>query len=381
MKLCPKNTYDGKFQICLMNDSLYDGLAGVCLFYNTLYGYSHNPKHKEIAGRIFSQLCKSREESYKGVDTESIPISPLSGITGLVYIMERFNELYDKSVYSSIVDEVKRLIPQTTQYDFMSGLAGLVLFIVQCKKIGERDRTDILMMCADRLTTLETEKGGIAYWTYNEGNDIIGRKKMVLGGFAHGSSSMSLAMFLLYKHLGDSKYYEVYRQSLLHDRSFYSEQIKGWIDGRNPEVPVDSGSWCHGAAGIALSRLILMSMGCQDPYLRKELEVAVGQIRKRIGYNLSVCHGSMGNLEVLQSIMRLKKGNGSDCIGWINAIAKSVYQGNDIICGDDNRNSQVGLFMGFAGIGYQFLRFYDWKNVPSLLCLEVTPKISLLHGE
>lgn len=38
-------------------------------------------------------------------------------------------------------------------------------------------------------------------------------------------------------------------------------QIQGWIDGRNTSYEEDSGSWCHGATGIALSRLILASEG------------------------------------------------------------------------------------------------------------------------
>ena len=55
-----------------------------------------------------------------------------------------------------------------------------------------------------------------------------------------------------------------------------------------------------------------------------------------------------------------------------NSVAElRISKDQDIICGDDNRNSQVGLFMGFAGIGYQLLKFYDWKNIPSILCLEI----------
>lgn len=43
-----RNVYDGKFQVCLMNDSLYDGLLGVCLFYLTLFTYSHEQQHEKL---------------------------------------------------------------------------------------------------------------------------------------------------------------------------------------------------------------------------------------------------------------------------------------------------------------------------------------------
>ena len=168
---------------------------------------------------------------------------------------------------------------------------------------------------------------------------------------------------------------EAFKHSLLHDRSFYSDKIQGWIDGRNTSYEEDSGSWCHGATGIALSRLILASEGFSDKIMMKELNVAIKQVEKRIGYNLSVCHGSMGNLEILHL---LSMRNDTKALKWVNSIATEISKGQDVICGDDNRNSQVGLFMGFAGIGYQLLKFYDWNKVPSILCLEIS-RSTLLH--
>lgn len=105
---------------------------------------------------------------------------------------------------------------------------------------------------------------------------------MNLGGFAHGSSSMATAIFLLYKQFGDIRYLEAFKHSLLHDRSFYSDKIQGWIDGRNPSYEEDSGSWCHGATGIALSRLILASEGFSDKTMVKELKIAINQIEKEL---------------------------------------------------------------------------------------------------
>lgn len=364
-----RNVYDGKFQVCLMNDSLYDGLLGVCLFYLTLFTYSNEQQHKEIALGIFKQLCENRDVIHNGVNKTEIAISPLSGIMGLLYIMEVFPSLYNVSVYQSIINEVKELIPITTQFDYMSGLAGVILFTSQCKLIKDTDKLLILKLSGERLMQLAKNTNGKTYWTYTDGNKIIGENALNLGGFAHGSSSMAIALFLLYKQLGDIQYLIAFKRSLLHDRSFYSDKIQGWIDGRNPSYEEDSGSWCHGATVVALSRLILTSEGFSDKTIVKELNVAIKQIEKRIGYNLSVCHGSMGNLEILHL---LSMRDDAKVLKWVNTIAMEISKGQDIICGDDNRNSQVGLFMGFAGIGYQLLKFYDWKNIPSILCLEIS---------
>lgn len=370
-----RNVYDGKFQVCLMNDSLYDGLLGVCLFYLTLFTYSHEQQHEKIALGIFRQLCENRDVAHFGVKKNEIAISPLSGIMGLLYIMETFPKLYNTSIYQSIVKEVKELIPITTQFDYMSGLAGVILFTTQCKLMKETDKLIILKASGERLLQLAKNINGKMCWTYTDGNKIVGEKELNLGGFAHGSSSMATAMFLLYKQFGEIRYLEAFKHSLLHDRSFYSDKIQGWIDGRNTSYEEDSGSWCHGATGIALSRLILASEGFSDKIMMKELNVAIKQVEKRIGYNLSVCHGSMGNLEILHL---LSMRNDTKALKWVNSIAIEISKGQDVICGDDNRNSQVGLFMGFAGIGYQLLKFYDWNKVPSILCLEIS-RSTLLH--
>lgn len=374
-----RNSYDGKFQVCLMNDSLYDGLLGVCLFYRSLYNYSLNQKHKTIADRIFKQLCDRRHKAYKDIEKVKVPISPLSGITGILYLMERYPEYYDEGIYVSIVEEIKHLLQITTQYDYMSGLTGLIFLIIQCKFIDEKDRLDILRNAGERLAKLANSTvDGMIYWTYVDGNRFIGENDMVLGGFAHGSSSIAIALYELFKYLKEQRYYDMFKQALSHDRSFYSDEIKGWLDGRDLKSKQDSGSWCHGAAGIALSRLILKSEGFTDVVMRKEFDVSFNQIERRIGYNLCVCHGTMGNLEVLNALPVNGQDN-SCCINWLNSVVNEINMGKDIICGDNNRNSQVGLFMGFAGIGYQLLRFYDWERLPSILCLEISPMIDSLH--
>lgn len=374
-----KNSYDGKFQVCLMNDTLYDGLMGVCLFYRTLYSYSHNSGHKEIADKIFSQLCGEWQKTFNDIDDDKIPLSPLSGFPGLMYLMERFPDYYRESVYEAILEKVEALIPVTAQYDYLSGLAGLTILLTQCRRIEERRKLSLVRKCGERIVELAESEGNKAYWTYTDGNKFAGERKMTLGGFAHGSSSIALALYILYRHTGDQRFSAVMKKALSHDRSFYAEEIKGWVDGRTPMLKHDSGSWCHGATGVALSRLLLISLGYDDESLRNEISIARAQIEKKIGYNLSVCHGSMGNLEILQAVTGEMGKDAARCSEWVNAIANEIICNKDIICGDDNKNSQVGLFMGFAGIGYQLLRFYDWEGVSSIMCLETTPIVDSLH--
>lgn len=296
--------------------------------------------------------------------------------------MELFpNDFYNKAVYDDIIERIKRLIPITTQFDYMSGLTGLIMFIIQCKLIKYQDKRLLLQTSGNRLLELANSKEGMLHWTYLDG--VRGREeKLVLGGFSHGSSAIAVAFRILYEEFNDSSFMSAFQKTLLHDRSFYDEGIRGWRDGREYINNQDTGSWCHGAAGIALSRIMLIPFFEKDSLVFKELTIAESQVEKRLGYNLSVCHGTMGNIEILKAIdSALYDGHKYEVRirEWINSIVKLIKDEDRILCGDDNLDSQLSMFMGYAGIGYQLLRMYDWQHIPSIMCLETNPFINHLH--
>ena len=111
--------------------------------------------------------------------------------------MELFpNDFYNKTVYDDIIERIKKLIPITTQFDYMSGLTGLIMFITQCKLIKYHDKRILLQTSGNRLLELANSKDGMLHWTYLDG--VRGREeKLVLGGFSHGSSAIAVAFRIL----------------------------------------------------------------------------------------------------------------------------------------------------------------------------------------
>ena len=376
-----RNLYDGVFQISLLNNSIYDGLAGICLFYRALYECIHNKTYYEDAKLIFQQICKDVINArISSQECQTIPISPLTGITGALYLMESYPEdFYSETFYSLIVAKIKDIVPKTEHYDYMSGIAGLICFICQAKLITKADKDQLLDLCGKRLIELGAISDGMMSWAYLDGAKNAVRHRMILGGYAHGSSSIAVALYRLYQYSYEPKYLEAFKKTLKHDRSLYSDEISGWIDNREPLSKQDSGSWCHGAAGVALSRLQLLDLGYGDDLIEKELKVALPHIEKRLGYNLSVCHGMLGNLEIQKAIYSYFNINKYNSNSWEYAIINEISHNRELLCGDDNYDSLVGLFMGVSGIGYQLLRFTHWSKCPSIMCLEVQPHISSLH--
>lgn len=376
-----KCLYDGAFQIALHNNSIYDGVSGLCIFFMTLYYHTHDENLLYKAKALFRQMCNDIESINISVEEcKDIPISPLTGITGVIYLMECFHsDLYHEPTYTFIINKLKEIIPLTKQYDYMSGITGLICLLFQAKLINNTEKMELISLCGKRLLELGNISNGMMSWTYLDGSKYTVQRTMILGGYSHGSASICVAFYLLYLTTKDTLYKDAFKMALKHDRSFFSEEIGGWIDGRDPENKIDSGSWCHGSAGIALSRLQLLSLGYKDSIINKELDIAVSQIKKRLSGNLSICHGVMGNIEILHALENLGYKVDVDLSLCERKIIHDILNKSSIWCGDDDFDSLIGLFMGIAGVGYQLLRVYSWEKVPSVMSLEINTKNIYMH--
>lgn len=69
------------------------------------------------------------------------------------------------------------------------------------------------------------------------------------------------------------------------------------------------GAWCHGAGGIGLSRVLLIKEGYYDDKISEELNNAVSVLKKHLCQNHCVCHGDLGNLEIIKIISETIKDN------------------------------------------------------------------------
>jgi lantibiotic modifying enzyme len=132
--------------------------------------------------------------------------------------------------------------------------------------------------------------------------------------------------------------------------------------------------WCHGASGIALGRLRSLRY-LDGPESRAELATALETTRRHgFGGNHCLCHGDVGNLEVLHLA--------GEVLGepqWTRAALRRasvvLREGRESgwRCGLPKGSQSPGLLMGLAGIGHGLLRLSSPAHVPSLLGLEPPP--------
>ena len=377
-----RSQIDGHYQVLPLNTNIYDGYGGIIVFLEKLYNITHKSKYAKLSSGLFDSLKTFTLKYIQDTHLSDINLSAMTGIMGILYIMELFpDRFYDSGLYTSIVNFVMNKLTEVKSFDFLTGIIGILGFTLNANKIDSTHKDWIINSC---LNILDKEKhlktdGGI-YWSYSDGY-AESRKDLELGGFAHGSSSAAAILYEAYKFTGNNNILSLAKASLHHDRSFFAPEIKGWIDGRNIDQKLDGGSWCHGSAGVAVSRLLLYDSMPNDKLILNELEMSFNQMQKVMGLNICICHGMAGNLEVMYCISNILNNDYYTTLinNWLYTLTDRVLNNESLICGDDSDKELYGLFMGLSGLGYQFLRFYDWENTPSLLFLETIPKVATFH--
>jgi lantibiotic modifying enzyme len=113
-----------------------------------------------------------------------------------------------------------------------------------------------------------------------------------------------------------------------------------------------------------------------NPETRAEIDIALKTTLARgFGGNHSLCHGDLGNLELL-----LQASQTLDDPQWrveADRIAAAILSSIDQYgyrCGVPLEVETPGLMTGLAGIGYGLLRLAEPMRVPSVLTLE-PPKL------
>lgn len=138
-------------------------------------------------------------------------------------------------------------------------------------------------------------------------------------------------------------------------------------DGPGGDGPSEGPSfptlWCHGAGGAALTRIELDG-AFGDARSREELAAALTTVvREGFGYNFSLCHGDLGNLDVL-----MLAGGAGEAAGEQAARTLDGLDERGWVCGLPGP-PLPSLMTGVAGIGYGLLRLAAPESVPSVLAM------------
>jgi type 2 lantibiotic biosynthesis protein LanM len=147
--------------------------------------------------------------------------------------------------------------------DVISGITGLIGPLLQ---LGSAEALSLAFICGERLLESQLESGG---WPQ------ANVRKPALTGFSHGAAGMAAALARLAQATDQDRFAAAAQRAVAYERSVYVAASGNWPDFRSTSEPLQFMlSWCHGAPGILLSRLVLRASGLADGACESELAAA-----------------------------------------------------------------------------------------------------------
>jgi type 2 lantibiotic biosynthesis protein LanM len=363
-----------RWQLEPMSPRFYDGLCGVALFLAAVQQLVGEPDLSALARSALATVVRvAVRPDYAWVRNE-LGISAWSGQSSIIYALVRASEFLGEEEW---LDHARRFaemldaehIASDRKFDLMTGAAGAALGLLALHRATRLpEALDKAVLCGEHLLEHRSASPpGPRAWKTLRGK--------MLTGFSHGAAGIAYALLKLYEVTNESSFLEAALEAEAYESSVFLPEVCNWPDIHIP--PTEQGyvhqtAWCHGASGIALSRLAALPI-VDTPQVRQDISHGLRATQLAgTEWPDTVCCGAMGRVEVLvvaakelgdaaylqqaqkmaSSILRRSRKGGSYALAW----KKAPYL--------------ASFHQGMAGIGYEFLRLAAPPSLPSLLLWE-----------
>ncbi len=378
------------------SNELYAGISGIGLFFLELYKQTHQKRYLRIATNALLTAASR----------EILQPSGAAFITGRLGVAYALAELYKVTGSKAYMRQALELAkahrhPSGLPCEFINGDAGALLAFLHLHAISQEPwlLEAVNTYAGSLIQRAQPATIGI-YW------DRSPSASQPLCGFSHGTSGIGFVFLELGHYLKNSAYYAVAEQAFAYENACFDATKRNWPDFRlnmwkREEIAAmeksysqgdwqvfeqakDMAAWCHGAPGIALSRIRGYQLIRDRTYLQ-DLNRAMAKTKESPLGNLCLCHGLAGNLDAyIESYKVLKRRK-----PWANARASGLLLLDEattllthLHAGDPLplQRRPLGLFVGLAGVGYNLLRLYDPVRTASILAPRLTTTITKKPG-
>jgi len=360
---------------------LYSGLPGLAFFLSYLGLLTGEQRYTALAQAALktmrSQIIQRKAEGTLG------RIGVFGGVSSCIYVLSHLGTLWNDSMLYREAEELVALLPeaigQDVFFDVIGGAAGCIAALLSLYAVAPSQATlEVALQCGDHLiASAQPQATGIG-WS----SEIA---ETPLAGFSHGNAGIALCLLQLFAVSGEERFRQTALEAIAYERSLFSPEKQNWPDLRPSSVLRAKGdgeddavsymaAWCHGAPGIALARLGSLSV-LQDAEVNAEIDAALRTtIAQGFGRNHSLCHGDMGNLDILLSATQLLANPRyiegiQEVVQRIAPMLLDSIETRRWISGVPHGIETPGLMVGLAGIGYVLLRLAAPEGMPSVLLL------------
>ncbi|WP_242342860.1 type 2 lanthipeptide synthetase LanM family protein [Anaeromyxobacter terrae] len=364
---------DGRSSIHPLDPGLYDGLSGCSMFLAYLARATGDGSYERVARKALT-LARRHVARGRASGALAAGLGAFTGLGGIIYTLSHLAVLWDDAALleeaKALAADVPALVGADETLDVIGGSAGAIAALHVLNGVSASD--DLLtaaVLCGERLLQRQQPQGAGAGWRTDVASD------RPLTGFSHGAAGIAWALLKLAAWSGEERFRRAAEAAIAYERSTFVAARANWPDyrarpGGDPADVHCEVAWCHGAPGIGLARIDGLPY-LDDAEVRGEIRIALQTtIDSGFGSNHSLCHGALGNLDLL-----LHAARHVDESWWTDAgqrLARETLAGiaaRGCLLGAPTHVAPPGLMTGLAGVGYGLLRLARPERVPSVLVL------------
>jgi len=364
-------TDGSRYTVQSVGHDLYSGRLGIAMFGAALYHVTGDRRYKQFTLDTVRHTRAVVDPSRTAV-TSAVVTEEHGGCVGLGSVA------YGLGVVGSLLDEptvvddavacteyvTDEFLAADDTYDVVGGLAGTALgFTGLYDRRSDDAVLDAARRCGDALLDAEETYEGRRMWDLRVFSD------RPLTGFAHGAGGVAFALSRLGGVTGVGRFSDPVDDLVAYESAAYSEAAAGWPDFRK-EFPFYPDQWCHGTAGVGLSRLGIADEN-DDRRVQTGIRRAVDNYTEpELAVTDNLCCGTAGQAEFcLEAAVR---GEGADGVAreLVGGMLRRREQtGGYSLVPETVAVTEPTMFHGLSGIGYTMLRVVN-PELPCPLLLE-----------
>ena len=263
-----------------------------------------------------------------------------------------------------------------------SGRAGAIAPLLDlARRFARAEFVDVARRCGDEVVAAAEHDGDAALWSLAPG---LATRNLL--GFSHGAGGIAWALLELAHVTGEARYAATAQAALRYERRWYSPEHGSWPDFRAalpPGTPTHPLVWCHGGAGIGLSRLRILELLPDDAGVRAELGAALeraavfeGSAARRRPVPGVPWPPAPWGVPALSGCLAAcaERFDDAELRAFVASTARALVERYPRTrtpwpCGVMDAGETPSMMTGTAGIGYAFLRAHDPAAVPSVLVM------------
>ncbi|HSX09598.1 MAG TPA: lanthionine synthetase LanC family protein [Candidatus Saccharimonadales bacterium] len=380
------------------SESLYSGTSGITLFFIELFRHTKEKKYLEIVKKAMDWVdwyCEKNPTTHYAF---------VSGRLGVSYTYLKLYELTKKKIYltkalSLAKGSLAFIESPYTIHEFINGSSGALLVLLH---LYDATHEEWLLKYIEKYEEQLLKKATYAknglFW------DTSAHAIHPLCGFSHGTSGIGFVFLELGHYFKNPAYFYIAEQAFAYENQYFNKDKNNWPDYRiamydqttiqEAKTKFKQGNldmflqeknmnaWCHGAAGIGLSRIRANQLLKNSPY-STDVKNSNKKTQHTHTGSFTLCHGDGGNADIF--IEKFIAFNNKEDLVLAQKVADSAIEQKKRTgmypSGLGINIEDLSLFNGIAGIGYFFLRVTDPMATTSILAPKInsTDKKTIVH--